>query len=213
MAFEAMWADFLDVAVRRLGLTAPFVTTPPITLLMETVTDGTAAGRAGLEAFLATAIEDSLASDALIAQSTSEAKRFWAYRESPYEYNRVAPARVGFDVSIPIGRMTEAVARMRAVIDARWPDATHVYYGHIADSNLHSIVMAETFTTDDKQAIEAAVYGVIAAVGGSVSAEHGIGRAKRAYLGLSRTTAELDLMRTLKAALDPKGILNPGRIL
>ena len=94
----------------------------------------------------------------------------------------------------------------------RWPQAIVVTFGHLADSNLHMIMAVEGLDTDTKHAIEAMVYHHVAKVSGSVSAEHGIGRSKRDYLGLSRTASELTLMKTIKNALDPNGILSPGRI-
>ena len=88
-----------------------------------------------------------------------------------------------------------------------------VVFGHIADSNLHVNAAPKTYSPETKKAIEKVVYDLIARLGGSVSAEHGIGRMKRPYLHLSRTEPELALMATVKQALDPAGILNPGRVL
>jgi FAD/FMN-containing dehydrogenase len=87
-----------------------------------------------------------------------------------------------------------------------------VFYGHIADSNLHLIVSREGLDAVTKRAIEVMIYDHVARFDGSVSAEHGVGRSKRDFLPLTRSAPELKLMRTIKAALDPTGILNPGRI-
>jgi len=130
-----------------------------------------------------------------------------------YEFHRLMPPMVAFDVSLPIGSMREAVDVIRARLAARHGDAVVVNFGHIADSNLHLIVMKPGLDKTAKLDIEAIVYAGVSEYGGSVSAEHGVGRAKRPYLTLSRTPEELALMRTIKQALDPRGILNPERIL
>ena len=101
----------------------------------------------------------------------------------------------------------------RADIASRWPEAIQVYFGHIADSNLHVIVTMPHLDEATKREVEATLYARVASFGGSVSAEHGIGRNKRPYLHLSRTEPELALMGMIKNALDPAGILNPGRVL
>ena len=92
---------------------------------------------------------------------------------------------------------------------------THVFvvFGHVADSNIHVNVMPKVFSPEIKKAVEKVVYERTAALGGTVSAEHGIGRHKRPYLSMTRTPPELALMATIKQALDPKGVLNPGRVL
>jgi FAD/FMN-containing dehydrogenase len=149
----------------------------------------------------------------VVAKSGQDQARLWAYRETPYEYGQILPKLVGFDVSIPRVSMGEAVVALRGDIATRWPQATQVYFGHIADSNLHVIAAMPDLDETMKHEVEQAVYERVAAFGGSVSAEHGIGRNKRPYLRLSRTEPELALMGTIKRALDPAGILNPSRVL
>jgi FAD/FMN-containing dehydrogenase len=161
---------------------------------------------------LASLAEDGLIEDAIIAQSDKDRARLWAYRESPYDYGRFLPPLIGFDVSVPIGSFELTIDRIKKDMAQRWPQAIVVTFGHLADSNLHMIMAVEGLDTDTKHAIEAMVYHHVATVSGSVSAEHGIGRSKRDYLGLSRTASELTLMKTIKNALDPNGILSPGRI-
>ncbi len=119
-----------------------------------------------------------------------------------------------FDVSIPLARMAAAVAGLEAVLAARWPEATPLFYGHVADANLHLVIGRPDGGTLDKAGIEAAVYARVGAIAGaSVSAEHGIGTVKQPYLAMTRSAEELGLMRLLKQSLDPKGILNPGKVL
>ena len=209
LVFEGMWREFMHVAVGRVHLPAPFPQEHEIVLLIEIAGNG--ADR--LQSCLADLYESDLIKDAVIAQSGQDRARLWAYRESPYEYGRILPKLVGFDVSIPRPVMGEAVAALRQDIAGRWPDATHVYFGHIADSNLHVIVTLPGMDEATKHDVEETLYERIASFGGSVSAEHGIGRNKRPYLHLSRTEPELALMGMIKSALDPAGILNPRRVL
>lgn len=212
LVFEAMWADFIDIAVDRFGLPRPFDTAHPMMVLLETPTDGTPAGQDAFEAFLADQIDNGVASDAIVAQSGQDRARFWSYRESPYEYGRILPPGGNFDISFPIGTIDRAVKAIKAEISARWPDMVHVFFGHLADSNLHLIASRPGMDAATKHDVEELVYSSVARFNGSVSAEHGIGRAKKNYLPLTRSAPELELMRTIKAALDPAGILNPGRV-
>jgi FAD/FMN-containing dehydrogenase len=134
----------------------------------------------------------------------------WALRDDVFQVARLGPT-VTFDVSLRIVDMEGYVNGVRARLRDRWPQAALVVFGHLGDGNLHLI--AGVGDAQATHAIEDIVYAPLEALGGSISAEHGIGLRKRAYLPLSRAPAELAMMRTLKAALDPRGILNPGKIL
>jgi FAD/FMN-containing dehydrogenase len=210
--FEAMWSDFLAVATGPIGLQKPFAQDPVLAVLIESPTNGTAADKEAFETVLGNLAEEGLIEDAIIAQSDKDRARLWAYRESPYEYGRFLPHLIGFDVSVPIGAFEPTIARIKQDMAHRWPEALVVTFGHLADSNLHMIMAVEGLDADTKHAIEEMVYHHVAAASGSVSAEHGIGRSKRDYLALSRTPSEIRLMKTIKHALDPNGILSPGRI-
>ena len=109
--------------------------------------------------------------------------------------------------------MTEAVEHLRQELPKQFPDAVWVAFGHVADSNIHINVAIKDMTGDTKKGVQNLVYDLVARLGGSISAEHGIGRIKRPYLTLSRTEPELALMAKMKQPLDPKSILNPGRAL
>lgn len=210
LVFEGMWREFIRQAIDGVGLTAPFADEHDVLVLVEAATGAGPEGAARFEDALGALLEDGLVRDAVVAQSEADRARLWAFRESPYEYQAKLPRWVGFDVSFPRTRIGAAVEALRAAAAARWPGALSVVFGHIADSNLHLIVGAEGL---DKAMVEETVYGVVADFGGSVSAEHGIGRNKRSFLALSRTAPELDLMRTIKRALDPLDLLNRGRVL
>lgn len=208
LVFEAMWSEFYQIATGIMGLNAPVSPDHELAILMEA--PGT---REDFEAFLATAYEEGLLLDAAIAQSRGERDRMWALRESVYEHYKYLPKQVGFDISIPISRMEEAVQALRVELPDVMPGTIFVIFGHLADSNIHVNVMPPEMPAGMKARIEHIVYQITARLGGSVSAEHGIGQTKRPYLALSRTEAELALMRRIKTALDPNGVLNPGRVL
>jgi FAD/FMN-containing dehydrogenase len=118
-----------------------------------------------------------------------------------------------FDVSLAIGAMPDYVAGMQAALEARWNDPRLIVFGHLGDGNLHVVIAVGDGSDAARSAVEEIVYAGIAARGGSISAEHGIGLEKRDKLHFSRGPAEVELMRTLKHALDPTGILNPGKVL
>ena len=134
----------------------------------------------------------------------------WALRDDVGQTARDGPI-VAFDIGLPIDAMEAYVARSRAELRSRWPQARLVVFGHLGDGNLHLI--ASLPETGAREAIESIVYAPLRDLGGTISAEHGIGLQKRGYLGLSRTPQEVALMRALKAALDPSGLLNPGKVL
>jgi FAD/FMN-containing dehydrogenase len=206
--FEGMWREFMGLAGGTLGLPGPFAPMPEMVVLIEVACPDAAAFEDRLGALL----EAGVIADAILARSEAERARLWAWRESPYLMTGMAPRFAHFDVSIPRGAIAAAVEDLRAAQAAHWPAAPTAIFGHIADSNLHVMIPLQD-GDPPTEAVEAAVYAVVAAHAGSVSAEHGIGIAKRRWLPLSRSPAELALMRTLKAALDPRGILNPGRVI
>ena len=134
----------------------------------------------------------------------------WALRDDVAQTARNGPI-ITFDVSLPIAAMETYVAEVRGALAARWPKSGMTVFGHLGDGNLHLIIgVTEPETRTE---IEEMVYGPLRSRAGSISAEHGIGLQKRSYLAYSRNPQELALMRTLKTALDPRGILNPGKVI
>lgn len=210
LVFEAMWSEFYEIATTTIGVAAPLERGKDLYLLIEAPmgSDGDA-----FEAVLAEIYEAGLIVDAVVAKSEAERKNLWALRESVYEYDRYFKKGVAFDVSIPLDRMNYALSAFREQIPAAFAGVTWVGFGHLADSNLHLTVIPTELTPATYRAIEKLVYDQTKALGGSVSAEHGIGRCKRPYLAMTRTPPELALMAALKQALDPADILNRGRVL
>lgn len=215
LTFEGMWSEFYKLATGPMGCSAPLPDHHELYLLMEVATGPDETGRERFEEFLAHEMEAGLLRDAVVAQSGPDRTRIWALRESPYDYGTKLPpaAHISFDVSIPLARMAEAIGKLRQAVPGRWPASTSVAFGHIADSNIHFSVRLPDGGPADAKDVCDVVYGIIGEVAGSVSAEHGIGRIKRPYLKLSRTPAELALMASIKHTLDPRGILNPERVL
>jgi FAD/FMN-containing dehydrogenase len=211
LAFEAMWRDYLAAAAAHAGLASPFTSGPALTLLVEAaLPDREAYADLFLEA-LGALVEEGLLEDVLVAQSSRERARFWSYREANSEFYRRLPTGLHFDVSVPLAAMAQGVDLLHARIMESRPDATLILFGHLADSNLHLSVHPPEGA--GFEGLAEVVYSTVREVHGSISAEHGIGMLKRPYLGYSRSEAELALMRTLKDALDPRRILNRGRIL
>ncbi len=213
LVFEAMWREFMTVATRICGLPAAFEAEHDVTLLIEADMGEDPAGTEAFSLLLGEFYEQNLIKDAVVAQSRADRNRFWAYRETPYEYGRFLPEEIRFDVSVPLNRMTEAVEHLRQEMPKHWPDAVYVVFGHVADSNIHINVAIRDMDDGIKKGVQKLVYDLVSGLGGSISAEHGIGRIKRPYLPLSRTEPERDLMAKMKQMLDPEGILNPGRVL
>jgi len=165
-------------------------------------------------AMLEAAFEQGWLLDAAIAQSLKERESFWRLRDAVSEFPLMWSPYCGYDVSLPIGDLGRFVDELQAALRERFPPCEHVHFGHVGDSNIHvGVHVAATHGPFPEAEIDACVYGVLRRYGGSVSAEHGIGQHKKAYLGHSRTPQELALMHTLKKALDPHKLLNPGKVL
>ncbi|MCC5976832.1 MAG: FAD-binding oxidoreductase [Salinarimonas sp.] len=219
IVFEAMWREYLDTAIGPGGLSPPFPESPEVTLLIEAAMGSEAGNAAGDDASdpftetLAGFLEEGLIDDALIAQSEADRARFWSYREAVYEFRRIIDAGTNFDVSIPIARLDEAVERLREGARGFGEETRLLVFGHVADSNIHISVSHPRHDAQMSREIQGMVYDIVAALAGSVSAEHGVGMLKRDYLHKSRSEAEIALMRRIKQALDPHNMLNPGRIL
>jgi len=211
LVFEAMWIEFYAIATGKMGLRAPLVATDGFCLLIQAPETGPE-GSALVDALHAN-MEAGHVADAAVAQSQAERKQFWALRESVHDHARFFPRTVGFDVSFPLDRMGTAVEQLRSRIAQAFPGAAWGLFGHLADGKLHVNFMAEPPGPATRAKAEKLVYGLVGELGGSVSAEHGIGRAKTAYLHLTRSPEELRLMAEIKHPLDPKNILSSGRVL
>jgi FAD/FMN-containing dehydrogenase len=211
-AFEVMWQDFYDfVANHPTTKQKPLKDEYPFYVLVEYSGTDPDHDLNRFEALLAKAMADGAVVDAVVAQSEQAARDFWLIREGHAIDTK--PVVINFDVSLPIADIDTFAINCRAALQAKWPNSLSVFYGHIGDSNLHISVMMEDRGPEVMHDVDAVVYEAVRAMRGSVSAEHGVGTLKRAWLGHSRSEAELAVMRQLKQALDPKGILNPGKLI
>ena len=204
-AFEVMWHDHFVMN----GGKALFDATPAFAALVEVAGDPD--GQA-LEALLVEAFEDGIVLDALIAKSLAEARRFWDVREGERASVQIRH-EMNLDVSLAVGDMQGFAEDLLAGLPEIDPDVRAYVFGHVGDGNLHVILDLPKPDEDLVTAVDRLAYGIVQARAGSISAEHGIGTLKRDWLGYSRSPAELAAMRAIKAALDPKGILNPGKLL
>jgi D-lactate dehydrogenase (cytochrome) len=178
---------------------------------------GTAVGEM-LEATLADAIESGVALDAVVAASGEQAKNLWALRENVSEAQAAEGQNIKHDISIPISRIGDFIQVTDAKLAAAFPGVRMVTFGHLGDGNLHYNVThpeggdeaAFIARTED---VNRVVHDSVAEFGGSISAEHGIGQYKREELLRYKSPVEMELMRAVKRALDPLGIMNPGKVL
>lgn len=210
-AFELMWDNFVQASLQWQRLQAPFAERHPFLALIDVDGKDEASLREAVEAALGEAMEEGDVLDAVIAQSHTQAKTLWKLREAPAELNAHMHPPINFDVSLPqseIGRFADAI---ETAFTARWPGHTSVYFGHVGDGNLH-VSTDGASVHGECEVVEAELYRVVGAFHGSVSAEHGIGLHKKPFLAMSRTPAELAAMRAIKAALDPLGLMNPGKV-
>ena len=171
-----------------------------------------------LERLLAEAAEKGAITDAVIAGSLAQAQALWRLRETISEAQKPEGGSIKHEVSVPIARIPEFLQRAAALIETECPGARPVTFGHFGDGNVHYNVSqppgmdkARFLALWDQ--MSGAVHDLVAGMGGSISAEHGIGQMKRTDLLRYKSPVELALMRKIKAALDPKGIPNPGKLL
>ncbi|GGY06428.1 oxidoreductase [Litchfieldella qijiaojingensis] len=214
-AFEAIWQNHYRLLTVDSGRhTPPLPAEYPYYVIAEAQGIDEEQDAKLFNSTLESAFEQSLVSDAVVTQSEGQRRAIWAIREDIEGLLAEFSPLFTFDISLPIERMARYVEDLEASLAARWPDTGRmVVFGHLGDGNLHVSITVGRDDTETRQAIERLVYAPLAVLGGSISAEHGIGLEKRDYLGLSRSPQEIALMRTLKQALDPKHLLNRHKVL
>ena len=176
------------------------------------------AGRETVEAALGDAMEQSLVNDAVVAKNAAEAEALWRLRHSISEAQRPEGACLKHDIAVPIGEMARFLDQGQRLIRQMQPEARLIAFGHVGDGNLHYNVVQPRDADGDQfraegRALTLAIYDLVTELGGTISAEHGIGVTKKADLERYRSSVEIDLMRGLKRALDPKNTLNPGKVI
>jgi FAD/FMN-containing dehydrogenase len=197
----------------------PFPQAHPYYVLLESSdAEGEAHAAERFEALMQQAFEAGLIADAVVAQSIAQSRRFWQLRENISEAQAAEGKNIKHDISVPISAIGRFVEATDAAIAARFPGVRMVVFGHLGDGNLHYNVspppdMAEEAFLALQPAMHELVHDAVAAAGGSISAEHGIGVLRRDEMLRYKSPVELAMMRTLKHAFDPLGIMNPGKLL
>ncbi|UXN70395.1 FAD-binding oxidoreductase [Devosia neptuniae] len=218
-AFEIVPSLGLDMQLRHAMLDRdPTAGPSPWYALIEI--SRMAGGQAGLlQAAIETAFERQLIDNAVLAESLSDRTRMWAFREQMSEVQSKEGASIKHDVSVPIAAVPQLIAEGSAAAERLFPGIRPVPFGHMGDGNIH-FNFSQPVGADPKafmaladEKLHEAIYEIVLKLGGSVSAEHGIGQLKIDLLRQVKDPVALDMMRAIKTALDPKGILNPGKML
>ena len=216
-AFEIMQRRAIELVLREIpGTTNPLSGTHEWLLLIEIGNSAALNSTQAAEQVLSQAIERGLASDAVFANSLKQRDELWRLRESIPEAQRKQGKSVANDISVPLARLGEFVDAAEAAVRAVLPHAVGMTFGHAGDGNLHFAVLApghQDALVSARTAIENAVQESVWRFNGSISAEHGIGVARREALSGQKQIEEIRTMAALKRALDPNNILNPGKLL
>lgn len=213
-AFEVMWNDFYSLIIgngEKHG--QPLDSTYPFYVLLESTGGDEKGDPDRFESALQIAFEQELISDAVIAQSKQQRNELWGIRDDVEGLFESLFPPMAFDVSLGIPDMDDYAREVRELLSLRWPEYQMVTFGHLGDGNIHLGIGVGSLDPESVHAVEQIVYESLGRRQGVISAEHGIGLEKRDYLHHSRSQEEINLMRTIKSAMDPKNILNPGRIL
>ncbi len=219
-AFELIRRSLIDFLLAGVpGHEDPMRTVHPWYVLMDVTNQGPPGSLHGpLAEALAAAQEAGLVRDASIAASGTQAAKLWKMRESLPEAVISAGGAIPHDISVPLSRIPEFIERADAAVAAAYPGIRHCAFGHVGDGNMHyNPVRPVDWDTPrfraERERINRIVHDIVVDLGGSISAEHGIGRARLAELEHYKEPAELAMMRAVKRALDPKGIMNPGKVV
>ena len=200
------------------GAQAPLEKSPWYLLVELSGSGEEAALRDALATFLEPALESGEISDAVLAQSVDQAKRLWNLRESISEAQKIEGFSIKHDISVPVSRIPEFLERAGSALQHAWPGIRIVAFGHVGDGNLHynqskpEAGENAAFIAAQPQVNEM-VHDIVHQLGGSISAEHGIGQLKREEILRYKSPLEMQMMRTIKQAFDPRGLMNPGKVV
>lgn len=221
--FEVMMGSVLQAVVRlfpqqRLPFEGESAQSPWFALLELSDSESAEHAQGRFEAVLGAAIEDGLVTDAAIAENIAQSKAMWHLRESIPLAEAELGKSIKHDVSIPISSIGKFVQVTNAALQQRFPGIQHIVFGHLGDGNLHyNVARAPNQTEQELLASQYDVYQLVHdsvhAHAGSISAEHGVGQLKRDELTRYKSALELKLMKQIKTALDPHGLMNPGKVL
>ncbi len=218
--FEVMGRDALSLVRQHLPqLAQPLPASAWTVLLEQSDSESEAHAQSLFEALLEAALERGLITDAALAGSLAQSKAMWQLREAIPIAQALEGANIKHDIALPVSTIARFVARTDAALQRAFPGVRLVNFGHLGDGNLHYNVQAPegldaaAFLRAHEAAVNTVVYDAVGEFGGSISAEHGIGVLKRGELAARKSPVALQLMRSIKRALDPHDLLNPGRVL
>jgi len=219
-AFELIGRSIIDFLLTGVpGHDDPMQTVHPWYVLMDVTSQGPPGSLHGpLGEALESALEKGLISDALMPASGAQAAKLWKIRESLAEAQVSVGGSIAHDVSVPVSRIPEFIERADAALAAAYPGVRHCAFGHVGDGNMHYNPVRPAGWDgarfrQERVHINRIVHDIVAELGGSISAEHGVGRSRLAELEHYKPAVELDMMRAVKRALDPNGIMNPGKVV
>ncbi len=211
--FELMWNNYYQMATSSPSLVKPPLPQEhPYYVLVESLGSDNDSDRDKMTGLLESALHKNLIEDAVMAHSESDMNWFWTIREDVRAAVSQMKVDQHFDISLPISKIGEVIDTMLATLKNLKGVEQIITFGHVADGNIHLIIGKDTDAAELTLAINEIIYAPLKDIGGSVSAEHGIGLHKRAYLELCRTESEIQTMQLLKRTLDPLNILNPRNI-
>lgn len=211
-SFEVMWNNFYEHVTNHGDRhRQPLPANYPYYVIIEAMGADQELDNLRFNNAMETLFESGLVEDAVLAKSSSEREAIWNIRDDVEALLSLYPFFT-FDVSLPLSHIQAYVADIQSQLSNKWPSHRFIVFGHLGDGNIHVITKVEDGSPEVRLEVENIVYGALRGRDGVISAEHGVGLEKKSHLDVSRSPAEIALMRTLKTALDPKGILNPGKI-
>ncbi len=217
-AFELIHRNCFTLATETLGHADPMEGVGPWRVLLDvTGQDAPGSLREPLEQALADAFEAGMATDAIIAASGVQADAIWVIREDQAEVQRRAGYGIKHDISVPISRIPDFITKADAALERAYPGYVTLTFGHAGDGNLHYNPIeppnwGRARWEAETEAVNRIVHDIVAEMGGSITAEHGVGRLRKGELARYKSAVELEMMRSLKHAFDPAGIFNPGKV-
>ncbi|MCA9917258.1 MAG: FAD-binding oxidoreductase [Anaerolineales bacterium] len=212
-SFEVMKRNYFQTIIQAANIRSPLLVEPAYYVLLETMGLDRELDFEYVGKLLDQSLAEGIITYPVVAQTKAQRDELWFIRDNSEVIGNQYDPVFSFDVSLPISSMEKWLAQLEQKLAEKFENAHCFMFGHVGDGNLHLMICGDSMTPADKSLVDDLVYGLVVSFSGSVSAEHGIGLDKKPFLLLSRNEPELLLMQQLKGLLDPKNILNPGKVL